>query len=111
MNLVMTLRAVDLTPNMRLTSGALLVQCFRDAWAVVNGYIKYGQKRSKTDKTEHGNGRVQEIEAECIYILNGPTRTHFNGPGSRLKTGERLRTLDPSNPHYKRRTPHTEMDM
>ncbi|GKF35044.1 hypothetical protein Tco_0108244, partial [Tanacetum coccineum] len=27
-------------------------------------YVKYGQKQSKTDKTEHGNGRVQEIEVE-----------------------------------------------
>ncbi|GJW39601.1 hypothetical protein Tco_0065446 [Tanacetum coccineum] len=54
-----------------------------------NGYVKYGQKRSKTDKTEHGNGRVQEIEAEGIYILNGPTRTHFNRPASKFEAIEK----------------------
>ncbi|GKE45731.1 hypothetical protein Tco_1473015, partial [Tanacetum coccineum] len=29
--------------------------------------------------------------------------------GSRLKIGERLKALDPSTPHCKRRPPHTEL--
>ncbi|GJT82716.1 hypothetical protein Tco_1057058 [Tanacetum coccineum] len=31
--------------------------------------------------------------------------------GSRLKIRERLKALDPSTPHYKRRPPHRELDM
>ncbi|GJW57857.1 hypothetical protein Tco_0104588 [Tanacetum coccineum] len=85
----------------------LIIDCLYRVFrleVVVNEYIKYGQKRSKMDKTEHGNGRVQEIKAGGIYILNGPTR-------SRLKIGEHLKALDPSTPHYKRRPRHTEMGM
>ncbi|GKA99595.1 retrovirus-related pol polyprotein from transposon TNT 1-94 [Tanacetum coccineum] len=53
-----------------------------------NGYSIKGQKQSKMDKTKH----------------SGP----LNRPGSRLNNGERLKALDPSHPHYKRRPPHTE---
>ncbi|GKB59870.1 putative reverse transcriptase domain-containing protein [Tanacetum coccineum] len=35
-------------------------------------YIKRDENRAKMDKTEHGMGRVQEIEVESVYIFNGP---------------------------------------
>ncbi|GJT79511.1 hypothetical protein Tco_1053853 [Tanacetum coccineum] len=57
-----------------------------------NGYSEKGQKQSKTDKTEHGIGKSiksqsqsQKVkvkdEAKNEEILNGPTRTSFNGSG------------------------------
>nr|GEV36811.1 retrovirus-related Pol polyprotein from transposon TNT 1-94 [Tanacetum cinerariifolium] len=38
--------------------------------AIGNGYVKSGQNQSKTDKTGHGNERVQEIKAEGKFISN-----------------------------------------
>ncbi|GKD49909.1 hypothetical protein Tco_1278885, partial [Tanacetum coccineum] len=77
------------------------------------GYRQKDKNKAKADKTEHETGKEQEIEAEGIHIINGPTLTHLLGrmvmiEGSRLKIRKRLKALDPSPPHYKRRPPHTE---
>ncbi|GJU66536.1 hypothetical protein Tco_1252795 [Tanacetum coccineum] len=66
-----------------------------------NGYCTKGQKRSKTDKTEHGNGKSTKNQS----------RRHPRDPmiawesikieGTRLKREERLKGLEPSPLHYK----------
>ncbi|GJY21282.1 putative reverse transcriptase domain-containing protein [Tanacetum coccineum] len=60
-----------------------------------NGYCTKGQKQSKTNKTEHGNGknpRAPMVVWESIKI-----------EGTRLKKEEHLKGLEPSPLHYKRR--------
>ncbi|GJV02411.1 ribonuclease H-like domain-containing protein [Tanacetum coccineum] len=75
-------------------------------------YHKKDKNKAKRTKPSTEMERARKAEAEGVYILNGPTRTHFNGPvwigWTRLKIGEHPRVLDPSSPHYKRRPPHTK---
>ncbi|GJZ78335.1 reverse transcriptase domain-containing protein [Tanacetum coccineum] len=39
------------------------------------------KNEAKRTKLSTGMEKVQEIKAEGVFIFNGPTRTHFNGPG------------------------------
>ncbi|GJX86629.1 reverse transcriptase domain-containing protein [Tanacetum coccineum] len=61
-----------------------------------NGYSLKDKNEAKTDKTEHENGKSVKsqnqsqsqkvkvkVEAKDVCILNGPTRTPFNGPGAK----------------------------
>ncbi|GJT27657.1 hypothetical protein Tco_0907932 [Tanacetum coccineum] len=50
-----------------------------------NGYIKYGQNETKRTKSEHEIERVQEIEAEGMYIFKWAIPYPFNGPGQPIK--------------------------
>ncbi|GJZ12874.1 hypothetical protein Tco_0548104 [Tanacetum coccineum] len=46
----------------------------------VTDMSKMDKNKAKRTKPSTGMERVQEIKAEGIFIFNGPTRTHFNGP-------------------------------
>ncbi|GJW18403.1 hypothetical protein Tco_0025839 [Tanacetum coccineum] len=66
------------------------------ACAFGNGYSLKDKNEAKTDKTEHGNEKSVKsqsqsqkvkvkVEAKDVCILNGPTRTPFNGSGQPIK--------------------------
>ncbi|GKA92225.1 hypothetical protein Tco_0814150 [Tanacetum coccineum] len=55
--------------------------------------IRYRQKdknKAKAPKTEHETRKEQEIEAEGVHIINGPTLTHFIGPVTTLAIPSKL---------------------
>ncbi|GKB15061.1 hypothetical protein Tco_0848984 [Tanacetum coccineum] len=62
-----------------------------------NGYIKKDKNEAKTDKTKHEIGRVQEIEAEGVYIFKWANPYPFNGPAKLNK----IFTLKHSKSHNK----------
>ncbi|GJT56245.1 reverse transcriptase domain-containing protein, partial [Tanacetum coccineum] len=47
----------------------------------VTDIAQKAKNEAKRTKASTGMERVQEIEAEGVFIFNGPTRTHFNGTG------------------------------
>ncbi|GKC90674.1 hypothetical protein Tco_1151323 [Tanacetum coccineum] len=47
----------------------------------VSDISKRTKTKPKQTKPSMGLEELEEIEAEGVYILNGPTRTHFVGPG------------------------------
>ncbi|GJY74702.1 hypothetical protein Tco_0479133 [Tanacetum coccineum] len=70
-----------------------------------NFKVRILNKRTKTKakrtKPSTGMERARKIEAEGIYIFNGPTRTYFIGPGLRLEAVDAPEALDPSSSGYK----------
>ncbi|GJT04195.1 hypothetical protein Tco_0838657 [Tanacetum coccineum] len=67
-----------------------------------NGYIKYGQNETKRTKSEHEIERVQEIEAEGMYIFKWAIPYPFNGPGLGFDALRTLLLLEPSLPAINR---------
>ncbi|GKG04547.1 hypothetical protein Tco_0314934, partial [Tanacetum coccineum] len=52
---------------------------------MVTDIAQKDKNKAKQTKPSTGMERVREIEAEGVFIFNGPTRTHFNGPGQPIK--------------------------
>ncbi|GJT52569.1 hypothetical protein Tco_0978726, partial [Tanacetum coccineum] len=48
---------------------------------LVKDIAQKDKNEAKQTKPSTGMERAQEIKAEGKYVLNGPIRTHFNGPG------------------------------
>ncbi|GKB12659.1 retrovirus-related pol polyprotein from transposon TNT 1-94 [Tanacetum coccineum] len=91
--------------NMQLIQSLASKELVRNL--LVTDMSKLDKNEAKRIKPEHEIGRVQETEAEGIYILNGPTRTHFNGLVSPLPLDEikldggASQDLEASLAHYK----------
>nr|GEV48841.1 reverse transcriptase domain-containing protein [Tanacetum cinerariifolium] len=62
-----------------------------------NRYSEKGEKRSKTDKTEHENGKSVKSQSQgCVY-LKWANPHPFNGPCQPIKPLSRIRTRSSSN--------------
>ncbi|GJS94848.1 hypothetical protein Tco_0801816 [Tanacetum coccineum] len=73
--------ALDLTVlDFSIFSLLVLDALVSDSCTLVMDIQQKDKNKARRTKPSTGIKRVQEIEVEGVYILNGPTRSHFIGP-------------------------------